>query len=248
MRSGAAHRAGVILLLLATAVIGAACGRSGFFKREYEYEEELYLSLDGSAMLNVNASIASLVALRGAAFNPDPHARIDRNEVRRFFGAPNARVSVSLARRDGRRFVHVSVQADKVEDLARLAPFTWSAYEFDRREEVVEFHQVVGSPARGGHRHMRWKGDEIVAFRLHLPSEIVFHNSPSGRIQRGNILEWEQPLAERLGGHPVDIHVQLEPTSILAHTLLLFGSTVAAAAAALAGVVWWISRQGGDVA
>jgi hypothetical protein len=248
MRSGALHRVGVgLLLLLAAAVLAAACGRGNFFKREYEYEEELYLSLDGSATLNVNASVASLTALRGATFDPDPRARIDRNEARRFFGAPDARVSVSLARRDGRRFVHASVRAERVQDLERLAPFAWSAYQLDRRNDVVEFHQTVGAPAHHDHLHVRWKGDETVAFRVHLPSQIVFHNAPSGRIQRGNILEWEQPLAERLAGRPVDIRVQLEPTSILAHTLMLFGSTVAAAAAALAGVVWWISRQGGDV-
>ena len=68
---------------------------------------------------------------------------------------------------------------------------------------------------------------------MHLPSEIVFHNAPSGQVERGNILEWEQPLSERLEGAPLDIRVQLEPTSILAQTLLLFGSTIVAALATL---------------
>jgi hypothetical protein len=73
----------------------------------------------------------------------------------------------------------------------------------------------------------------------------VFHNSQDD-IQRGNILEWEQPLADRLAGQPLDIEVQLESTSILARTLLLFGSTAAAALATLAGMVWWISRRGAE--
>jgi hypothetical protein len=80
-----------------------------------------------------------------------------------------------------------------------------------------------------------------------LPSAVVFHNAPSGEVERGNILEWEQPLAERLRGKPVDIRVQMEPTSILAHTMWLFGATAAAAMAALAGVVWWIRWNGSRV-
>jgi len=90
-----------------------------------------------------------------------------------------------------------------------------------------------------------WAGDELVVFRMHLPSEVTFHNAPTGT-ERGNILEWEQSLADRLAGKPVEIQVNLEPTSILATTLLLFGATVAAAAAALMAAVWWIRRRGSD--
>ena len=50
-----------------------ACG-SGLF-RQYEYEEEMYLSLDGSATMYVNSSIAALNALRGTAFDPNPSGR-----------------------------------------------------------------------------------------------------------------------------------------------------------------------------
>jgi hypothetical protein len=78
---------------------------------------------------------------------------------------------------------------------------------------------------------------------MHLPSEIPFHNSRAG-VQRGNILEWEQPLVERLKGAPLDMQVQLEPESILYTTLLLFGSTVVAAAIAFALLIWWVARRG----
>ena len=54
----------------------AACdGRSGPLGPEYEYEEDLTLSLDGSATLIVNASMPALVALRGLPLNPDPTDR-----------------------------------------------------------------------------------------------------------------------------------------------------------------------------
>ena len=221
----------------------SACNR-GVFKQEYEYEEELYLSLDGSATLNVNASVASLVALRGADLDPDPHAHLDRNRVRALFEGEGARVSVSFARRDGRRFVHVSVRVDEVRRLTRLAPFSWSAYRFERRDDILEFRQGVGPSAGGKGDGIQWTGEEIVAFRLHVPSEITYHNAPSREVRRGNILEWEQPLAERLDGRPVDMEVHLESESILYTTLVLFGSTIVAAAAALALAIWWIARRG----
>jgi hypothetical protein len=247
LRANRRTRIAVTAVFAAAAAV-SACSGGGVFKREYEYEEELYLALDGSATLNVNASIESLNALRGAAFDADPVARVSRDDLRRFFGAgsgsESADVSVSLARRDGRRFVHATVEVDDVEQLGRLAPFSWSEYQLGRRQDAIEFRQHVGEPAASG-GSASWTGEEVVAFRMHLPSEIVFHNSQQDT-QRGNILEWEQPLSDRLAGTPVDIEVQLEPTSILAQTLLLFGSTAAAAIATLAGVVWWISRRGTD--
>ena len=45
------------LPFLLMCAVGSGCG--GAFKPDYEYEEELYLALDGSATLNVYASAAS---------------------------------------------------------------------------------------------------------------------------------------------------------------------------------------------
>jgi hypothetical protein len=119
-----------------------------------EYEEEIYLALDGTATVNVNASIASIVALRGANLPTDPRARVDRGDVRRFFEGPGVRVtSVSLSRRHTRRFAHVAIDVDDVRKLsqagavcvvplparrARATPWTsssWSASHRSRREQ-----------------------------------------------------------------------------------------------------------------
>jgi hypothetical protein len=89
-----------------------------------------------------------------------------------------------------------------------------------------------------------WDGTELVAFRMHLPSRITYHNAPSHKTERGNILEWEQTLADRIHGTPIDIDVQLETQSILARTLLLFGASMIAALTTLAAVLWWITRRG----
>ncbi|HEV8396646.1 MAG TPA: hypothetical protein VGQ37_20330 [Vicinamibacterales bacterium] len=221
----------------------SACSVRSPFRPLPEYEEEIYLALDGTATVNVNASIASLVALRGADLPTDPRARVDRAAVRRFFQGPGARVtSVSLARRHTRRFAHVAIDVDDVRKLSQLAPFAWSRYRLDARGDAVDFQQLVGKSTGRAVSNVGWNGSEIVAFRMHIPSEILFHNTTG--TQRGNILEWDQPLAARLDGEPLDLQVNMEPRSILYSTLLLFGGTVLAAAATFAIVIWLIARKG----
>ena len=78
--------AGTVLGALVLAV--SACGSGGLFGREYEYEEEIYLKVDGSATVVVNASLPALSALRGAPSFDDGNAGVDRDAVRRFFQSP----------------------------------------------------------------------------------------------------------------------------------------------------------------
>src|SRR5262245_47977336 len=177
----------VVLLICALAV--SACGIRSPFKPQPEYEEEIYLALDGTATVNVNASIASLVALRGVDLPTGVRERVDRTDVRRFFEGPGATVtSVSLSRRHKRRFPHVSIDVADVRKLSQLAPFAWSRYRLDQRQDAVDFQQLVGKGSGRPVSGVGWDGSEIVAFRMHIPSEILFHNA-SG-VQRGNILEW----------------------------------------------------------
>ena len=99
-----------ILALLVVAIAASACGRSinKAFDPLPEYEEELYLALDGTATLNLNASVAALVALRGVDLDPNPKARVDRERVRAIFEGPGATVArVSLSRRDEIGRAHV---------------------------------------------------------------------------------------------------------------------------------------------
>ena len=233
-------------LALLVALAASACG-GGILKPQYEYEEEVYLSLDGSAQVNVNTSIAALVALRGADLNVNPRARVDRAQVRALFGGPGVQVSTpTFSRRDGRRFVHIRLNVRDLRQLSRVAPLSWSTYRFDRKGDTFEYRQVVGAPAAGAGGAAGWTGSEVVAFRLHVPSKITWHNTPSHKVDRGNILVWTQPVADRLKGEPVDLEVHMQPQTILSTTLLLFASTVVAAAAAFALVIWWVARRDGD--
>jgi hypothetical protein len=236
-----AGRVALCAVLCCSAIAAACSGR--VLKPQYEYEEELYLDLDGSATLNLNASVPSLVALRGVELPTDPRARLDRQQVRQLFAGAGSAVTLSLSRRDGRRFVHASVKVSDVRQLAAIKPFSWSTYSFKRDADRVDYHQTVGASSSREVGNVGWDGSETVAFRLHLPSEILFENSPAN-VLRGNILEWEQSLASRLRSEPVDLRVQMAPESILYTTLLLFGSTIVAAVVAFAVVLWWVARRG----
>jgi hypothetical protein len=235
------RRSTLIALAIAVLACGTGCGVLG---RAYEYEEELWLSVDGSATVDVNASLASLAALRGLDVNPDPAARPDPERIRALFSAPGLDVGrPTFFRRAGRRFVHVRVDVEEVTRLPRAAPFAWSSYRFERRGESLVFRQEVGSPAGDGVADAGWRGDELVAFRVHVPSKVLFENA-SSTVQRGNILTWEQLLRDRLAGAPLELRIDMEPESILYTTLILFGATVVLAAVTLSGVVWWLRRRG----
>jgi len=243
------------LALLACAVACAVQGcSSGIFGKQYEYEEDVTLSLDGSATIIVNASLAALVALRGLDLNIDPAIRFEpeRDKIRAAYESPSTRVTTRRPwRRAGRRFVQVRIEVDDIRKLSEVGPFAWSRYELVEKDGHHLFTQTVGASTfrPGTLANVGWKGSEIVAFRLHLPSRILEHNSRSledvpEAIQRGNILRWEQHLSDRLDGKPIRIEVRMDSQSILYRTLWLFGGAFAAAIALIALLLWWTVRRG----
>ena len=72
------------LLAIVLAAVAAACAGRSPLGPEYEYEEDLTLSMDGSAALVVNTSVLALDALKGMSLNPDVAARTDqlRDQIR----------------------------------------------------------------------------------------------------------------------------------------------------------------------
>jgi hypothetical protein len=192
----------------------------------------------------VNSSIAALDALRGASFDLNPSTRVDPAAVRRFYTTPSTRVTrVSAFRRSNRRFVSVRMDVDDVRRLGDAAPFAWSTYRFRQNGAEFDYLQTVGTAAGKDVGRVGWTGRELVAFRLHLPSKIQYHNT-GGAIGRGNILAWEQPLAERLRGTPLTLDARIDTQSILYRTLWLFGVTFLVVAAGFALVVWRVMRRG----
>jgi hypothetical protein len=236
----------VLCVLLVLGVLVSACGSANPF-RQYEYEEDLYLSLDGSATIYVNASLVALDALRGAAFDTDSKARFDRDAVRDFYAGPVTHVTwARSSRRSGRRFAHLRIEVDDINRLSTVAPFSWSTYQFSRQGDVFVFKQAVGAAAKdaGQVALAGLSGREPVAFRLHLPSKITFHDNGS-ELRRGNILVWEQSFADRLKGVPLSLEARMETQSILYRALWLFGATLAAVAVLFVILIWWIVKRGG---
>jgi hypothetical protein len=225
-------RTGAVIVLLA--VLSISCGGGELF-RQYEYEEEIYLSLDGSATVYVNSSVAALDALRGASFDTNPPAtRVTR--------------SPTLSRRSTRRFVHVRIDVDDVRRMSDALPFAWSTYQFTREGDLWVYRQRVGTPSGRVPAGVNWNGSELVAFRLHVPSRVQYHNAGAANLRRGNILVWEQSLKDRLAGAPLEIDARMESQSILYRTLFLFGATFVAVALLFVVVIWWIVRRGGKPA
>jgi len=233
-------------LALLLAVLGAAGCQSLF--RQYEYEEEIYVKLNGEATMIVNASIPSLVALRGFKLDPSPDAAVDREQIRALYDTPNTHARIgSVWRRNGRRFVQIRIDVDNIRRLAEAPPFNWSTYQFaeerDPSGDIFHYRQTMRAAAGMPPPGVNWNGSELVAVRLHLPSRIEHHNAVQG-IERGNILSFEQPLRDRLTGRPLEIDVRMRAQSILYRTLTVFGLALAAAVGLMAGVVVWVRRKG----
>jgi hypothetical protein len=242
-----------VLCGLCVLFLGAsACGGATTLFRQYEYEEEVYLSLDGTATVYVNSSLAALNALRGASFDAGPAARVDKTALRDYYSGAGVKVTrVTESRRNGRRYVHVRLDVDDIRKLSALAPFAWSTYRFQQDGNLFIYRQTVGAPAVKDAGDAGWTGKEVVAFRLHLPSKIRYHNTR--REVRGNILEWEQPLSDRLRGQSLveppgaPFEARMDTQSILYRTLLLFAATFVAVAVVFVFVIWWVTRRGSPV-
>jgi hypothetical protein len=248
-------RVAAVLLAAVLLLSATACSGGNLFGRQYEYEEDLTLAIDGSATLVVNSSLSALAALRGLPV-PGQDAEIDRDAIAALFETPVTDVT-RVGRpwtRKGRRFVQVRIDVPDVRRLGEAAPFAWSTYRFGAEGDKHVYAQQVGPSAfkPGSLQKVGWDGSEIVAFRVHIPSKILFYNAKDvdtgqpTEIGRGNILAWEQRLTDRLDGQPVDILIEMESESILHRTLWLFAGAFSAAVLLLVLLIAWTIRKGKD--
>lgn len=230
--------------VLLLALVATSCAQP--FGRVYEYEEEVYVNLDGSATIIVNTSLAALAALHGADVPLDPEALIERDDIRALYDSAQTNVTrVSRPwRRNGRRYIQVRLDAADVRTLPQVGPFRWAAYEFGPEGEGLRYVQTLNAPGVREVGDVGWTGEELVAVRLHVPSRVTFHNAPSGRVERGNIITWEQPLAQRLKGDPLRVEVRFGAQRILVMTVVLFLAAMATAAVTVGGLIWWVVRKG----
>jgi hypothetical protein len=245
MRVRSVTVAAVVLLL-------AGSGCRSPLGPQYEYEEQVYLKTGGGATVMVDASIAALVALRGVSLDPGPLARVDQDTVRKLFEKDGCEIRTAGQpwRRKNRWFIQVRIETADVRQLGHCGLLGWSSYVFERDEGGLHYLQTVGAPTGRDPGKVNWDGSELVAFRLHMPSRIVWHNvrrleiDEPGDVERGNILTWEQRLSERRAGKPVKMEVRMETESILRRTITLFAGAFVAAIAALGLIIWLTMRRG----
>ena len=253
----------VAAAVVVAAAVTACNGRRGPLGPEYEYEEDLTLGLNGSATLVVNASVPALVALRGLPLNPDPRSRGDqlKKQIEDVYASPYTRVGrISMWTRYGRRFVGVHLTVTDIRSLPKAQPFTGEAYDLHESGDQIVYKHTLGriGTNAGAVPGAGWQGNEIVAFRLHLPARIRFHNSRDLQTNaplspaRGNILTWEQRLADRLAARPIGyaedktpdvMEVRMDRESILYRTLWLFGLAFLAAVLVIASLIWLTMRR-----
>src|SRR5262245_32790108 len=82
----------LVTFTTATMLLTCACARVPGFITQYEYDETVDLSLDGSATVYVNGSIPALVALHGLDLDVDPLARFNRAAIRQLYTGPGVTV------------------------------------------------------------------------------------------------------------------------------------------------------------
>jgi hypothetical protein len=234
------------ILAAVFAIVSSSCGSRGLF-RQFEYDEDIHLSLDGSATVYVNASLPSLVALRGVDLDLKPAARFDADAIAALYKGPGVRVErVTSSRQRGRPFAHIRLEVADVRQLPSSPMFAWATIRFDRMGELYRYREDLGKSPNKPVGDVGWKGNELVGFRLHIPSKIAYHNAGPDNLLRGNILAWEQTLTDRLNGIPLEMEARMQPTSILYHTLWLFLGSMAAAFTVLALIIWWVVKKGKD--
>src|SRR5436189_5447883 len=122
-------RAALLAIVLAAL---AACGGRSPLGPDYEYEEDLTLSIDGSATLIVNTSILALNALKGTSVNPDVSARTDqlRDQIRAAYESPYASVGrISTWTRRGRRLVGIRLSVPDLRVLPKAPTVAWATYD-----------------------------------------------------------------------------------------------------------------------
>ena len=244
----------LVVCLVVVALSATSCANP--LARQYEYDEQTYLAIDGSATVVLSASVAALVAMRGLPLDPSPQARITSDDVRRVFEAAGCEVERAARpwRRNGRRFVQARLHIADVRKATSCGVLAWSSYGFEVSPEQIRYTQTVGAPAgtvpATAPSGIAWNGSELVAFKLHLPSRVTYHNvrrledGTEGELERGNILTWEQRLSDRLAGTPIAIEVRTESESILFRTVSLFAGAFAAAVIVLVLLIWFTIRRG----
>jgi hypothetical protein len=198
----------------------------------YEYEEEVFLEVDGSGDIRMSGSEAAVEALH----------HVDADHAASLFEADGVQiVSVRETERDLRKFVHVEARFAEWEDLCCTPAFQGRACRLVSGEDGLALHLSLPSPRESAPESL--DPQAILALRYHFPSTIHYHNSPGG-IERGNILAWKRTLREHFAGRPLDVEVRFDRRTILEATVSIVGLAFVLVAASLGSALVLMVRKG----
>jgi hypothetical protein len=180
----------------------------------YEYEEEVFLKIDGSGEIRMSGSKEAVAALHGL----DP-ATVESAEAL-FEGEGVQILSALETERERRKFVHVRARFSDWEKLCRLPAFRDRGCRLAKEADALELELSLPSPRTTAPESL--DPQALLALRYHFPSSIRYHDSP-GDVERGNILSWKRTVREHFAGRPFELHVRFDRRTILAATVRILG-------------------------
>jgi hypothetical protein len=201
----------------------------------YEYEEEVFLEVDGSGEIRMSGSTEAVQALHGLD-------EAGTEGAKALFEGEGVEVLSALeTERDRRRFVHVEARFTGWEELCRLPAFRGRRCLLAKEEDGLALELSLPSPRSAAPESL--DPQAILALRYHLPSTIRYHNSPF-HIERGNILSWKRTLREHFAGRPLDVEVHFDRRTVLAATLSVMGLALAMVAVSICTALFVMARKG----
>jgi len=218
-------KAGPFLLLLLAA---SGC-------TTYEYEEEVFLEVDGSGEMRMSGSTAAIEALHGLG-----EATAERAKVL-FEGEGVEILSALETERDRRKFVHVEARFSGWEKLCGVPAFRERGCRLAKGEEGLALELSLPSPRAAAPEGL--DREALLALRYHLPGTIRYHNSPED-IERGNILAWKRTFREHFAGRPLGVEVRFDRRTVLAATVSVMGIALGLVAASIAAALFVMVRKG----
>jgi hypothetical protein len=231
-----------LVALRIASILLLAGGLAGCIR--YEYDHEFWLDTDGSGTVQVSGRPALWAAFKGVGTAEDPEKTISREELRRLFERSGLRVRRVLRnRRAGKTYLFVSATFKDLNALGGSPAFPDLAIHLGGTGEKLRLEGAWQRPpnARLVEASQR---EGLMAVRFHLPSKVFEHKNASDGVERGNILSWRQDVSQGFEGPPLAFGALMGRRSILSATVTLFVSSILAAAAFVALLLYLAYRQG----
>jgi len=201
----------------------------------YEYEEEVFLEVDGSGEIRMSGSTAVIEALHGL-----DEAGAER--AKSLFEAEGVELISALeTERERRKFVHVRARFSEWDKLCLVPAFRDRGCRLVKGEDGLELGLSLPPPRAEAPEGLDPRAQ--LALRYHLPSTIRYHNSPRN-IERGNILSWSRTLREHFAGRPLDVEVRFDRRTVLEATVSIMGIALGLVAASIAAALFLMVRKG----